>query len=121
MKPHRKKQLIWIIKTWFLTAIGLVLFKYIPMYYYGKEILFDASSHMAWTGFGLYFFWFFIDQKRSWRLPYLILSAVILIIMGVQRIISGEHNEIGVMLGLAVSFFAIIIPRWKEFRKSLKF
>ncbi len=102
-------------------GIGLILFKYIPMYIYGKYILWDASSHMAWTTWGLYVLWFFVDQKKSWRMPYFIFSAVVLIIMGIQRIVAGEHNEIGVMLGLAVAGIAIIIPRWKEFRKGVKF
>lgn len=121
MKPRTKQQLIWIIWTTIIMGIGLILFKYIPMYIYGKYILFDASSHIVWTSWGLYVLWFFVDQKKSWRVPYLILSAVILIIMGIQRIIVGEHNEIGVILGLIIVGIAIAIPRWKEFRKGVEF
>jgi hypothetical protein len=40
--------------------------------------------------------------------------------MGIQRIVAGEHNEIGVMLGLAIAGLAIIIPRWKEFKEGIK-
>jgi membrane-associated phospholipid phosphatase len=121
MKFHTKKQIIWIMWTTIILAIGLILFKYIPMYIYGKDILFDASSHMAWTSWGLYVLWFFVDQKESWRIPYFALCAVILIIMGIQRVVAGAHNEVGVMLGLAVAGLAIIIPRWKEFRKGVRF
>ena len=121
MKQKTKNQLRWIFKTMILIGIGMVLFKYVPMHIYGKDILFDASSHMAWTSWGLYVGWFFIDQNKSWRSPYLILSALILIIMGVQRIISHQHDEVGVILGLVVAFFAITIPRWSEFKKRLKF
>jgi membrane-associated phospholipid phosphatase len=102
-------------------AIGLILFKYIPMAIWGKYILFDASSHIVWTSWGLYVFWFFIDQKKSWRIPYFILCGIVLVIMGIQRIIVGAHNEVGLMLGLAVAGVAIIIPRWKEFRRNLEF
>ena len=102
-------------------VIGLVLFKYIPMMIYGNDILFDASSHIVWTSWALYIIWFFIDQNKSWRIPYLILSAAILILMGVQRIIAHQHNEVGIMLGLLVAFFAMVIPRWKEFTKELRF
>jgi hypothetical protein len=102
-------------------AVGLILFKYIPMYIYGNDILYDASSHMAWTTWGLYVLWFFIDQKKSWRIPYFALSAVVLVIMGVHRVVAGEHNEIGVMLGLAIAGIAIIIPRWKEFKGGIQF
>lgn len=121
MKLHTKQQLKWIFKTTILMGIGLIIFKYIPMEIYGKEILFDASSHMAWTSWGLYVAWFFIDQNKKWRIPYLVLSSVILVIMGIQRIVAGEHNEVGVLLGLGVAFFAITIPRWTEFTRGLKF
>lgn len=121
MKFHTKQQLIWIFWTAVLMAIGLILFKYIPMYLYGKDILFDASSHIVWTSWGLYVVWFFVDQKKEWRIPYFILSAGVLIIMGIQRIIAGAHNELGVMLGLVIAGIAIILPRWNEFEKGVRF
>jgi len=121
MKFHIKKQLKWILWTTIIIIIGLILFKYIPMYIYGEYILFDASSHIIWTSWGLYVMWFFIDQKKSWRIPYFIFSAVVLIIMGIQRIVTNQHNEFGVMLGLAVAGLAIILPRLKEFKKEVNF
>jgi len=121
MNSHTKQQLIWILWTTIIMIIGLIIFKYIPMYIYGKDILFDASSHMVWTSFGLYVIWFFIDQKKSWRIPYFIFSGVVLIIMGIQRIIVRQHNELGVMLGLTIVAIAIIIPRWREFKKGVNF
>ena len=121
MNPHTKKQLLWLLWTAIIMAIGLIIFKYIPIYIYGKDILYDASSHIVWTSFGLYVIWFFIDQKKSWRIPYFIFAGAVLIIMGIQRIISKNHNELGVMLGLAIAVLAIIIPRWKEFKKGVKF
>ncbi len=121
MQAHTRKQIIWLIETAVLTLAGLVLFKYIPMMIFGNNILFDASSHVAWTSFGLYFLWFFIDQNKYLRIPYMLLASVILILMAVQRIFAGEHNEIGVLLGFFVAGMAIIIPRWREFRRGIKF
>jgi len=121
MNQHTQKQIQWICLTFILNSIGLLIFKYIPMYLYGKNILFDASSHIAWTGFGLYFLWFFIDQNKNWRIPYFILSAIILIFMAIQRVIASQHNEIGIILGFFVIGLAIIIPRFKEFKMKLKF
>jgi len=121
MRFHTKQQIIWIMWTTVIMGIGLILFKYIPMQIYGENILFDASSHMIWTVWGLYVVWFFIDQKKSWRIPYFALCTVILIIMGIQRIVAGEHNEVGIMLGLLIAGLAIAIPRWKEFKEEIKF
>jgi len=45
----------------------------------------------------------------------------VLIIMGIQRIVTNQHNEVGVMLGLAIAGLAIILPRLKEFRKGVRF
>lgn len=118
---HVKKQIIWIVWTTIIMGVGLILFKYIPMYFYGKDIFFDASSHVVWTGWGLYVLWFFVDQKKAWRIPYLIFSAVILVIMSIQRIVANQHNEIGVMLGLIIILIAIILPRWKEFKGGIEF
>ncbi len=121
MKLHTKQQIIWISWRTVIMGIGLLLFKYLPMYIYGGYILFDASSHVVWTSWGLYVLWFFIDQKKSWRTPYFIFAGAILIIMSIQRIIAGVHNEVGVVLGLAIAGLAIIIPRWKEFKKGVNF
>lgn len=118
---HVRQQIEWIAWTAFIMIIGLILFKYIPMAIYGKDILFDASSHIVWTSFLLYVLWFFIDQKKSWRVPYIIFAAAILIIMGIQRIIAKQHNEVGVMLGFIIAAIAIILPRRKEFKKGVKF
>ena len=121
MMPHTKRQIVWISWTTLIMVIGLVLFKYNPMYLYGRDILFDASSHIVWTSWGLYVLWFFIDQKKSWRIPYFIFAAGILVIMAIHRIYSNNHNEIGIMLGLAIAGIAIVLPRWNEFKKGVKF
>jgi len=115
------KQIKLLIQTAILMIIGLVIFKYLPMYIWGEDILFDASSHIVWTSFGLYVIWFFIDQNKSWRIPYFIFTGAVLIIMAIQRVIAHQHNEVGIILGLCVAFFAIFIPRWKELGRKFKF
>lgn len=101
--------------------VGLIIFKYIPMAIWGKDILFDASSHVAWTTWGLYaIFLFIISTKKSWKVPYFIIAGLIIIAMAIQRIIAHEHNLIGVLLGFAVVTSAILIPRWKEIKGGRK-
>lgn len=106
-----------IFQTAILTLIGLILFKYIPMYLYGEYILYDASSHMAWTSFGLYTIWLIINHIKKIKVPYIIISALILVGMAIQRILSYNHNVIGVLLGLIVALVAIIIPRYDKITK----
>lgn len=116
-----QKQLIWITYTALLMVIGLILFKYIPMHLFGKDILFDASQHIIVIILALYIFWFFIDQKKSWKIPYFIFAGALIIIVGIQRMIANQHNEVGIMLALIIGALSIIIPRWKEFMAEVKF
>ena len=71
---HTKQQLIWIFWTTVLMTVGLILFKYLPIYLYGKNILYDASISCCFYNLDCIILWFFIDQKKSWRIPYLILQ-----------------------------------------------
>ncbi len=98
--------------------IGILVFKTLPMYLYGDNILFDASRHIVVLSFGLYFLYYLIIQnKENWKLNYIIFSTGILCFMAVQRIIAGAHNEYGVLLGFAVAGFSIFGPLWLEERK----
>ena|SRR3989344_1318666 len=115
------KKIISIFVCFFIMVIGLGLFKYLPMSIYGEDILFDASAHVVWTSFLLYVLWYFVDQSAKLRLPYFILSCAILIIVAVQRIVAGEHNEVGVLLGFAISIAAIVLSRWDYFRGKFDF
>ena len=120
MKTHEDK-----IKSLFFTGllmgIGLVLFKYIPMYLFGSNILFDASMHIIFASFILYLLYFFVDQNKNWRIPYFIFAFAVLIIISVQRVISNNHNDIGLLFGIVISVVSIMIPRWKELNKKFKF
>jgi hypothetical protein len=116
-----KKKIIWVLWTTLIMIIGLFLFKYIPMYLYGENILFDASSHVAWTTWGLYVLWLLVSPKRFWKVFYLLISAVLIVVMAIQRINIGAHNLIGVVLGFVITIIAIAAPRWNEFRKGVYF
>jgi hypothetical protein len=120
-KLHTQKQVKWILFTGLIMIIGLLLFKYLPMWIYGKDILFDASAHIVGTCFVLYIFWFFIDQNKNLRIIYLIFSLAILIVISIQRIITKNHDEFGLILGFIISVIAISLPRLKEVKRSLKF
>ncbi len=99
-------------------VIGSLVFKTLPEYLYGNDILFDASRHIMTLSLGLYFIYaIFIQKKENWKLNYVIFSAMLLGFMGVQRILSGEHNEYGVLLGYALAGLAVFVPLWKEERR----
>ncbi len=117
----KKENLKKIITAGIIMLLGLLLFKYLPISIFGKNILFDASAHVTLTFFILYIIWFFIDQNKSWRIPYFILSAVILIIVAMQRILANEHNDIGIIAGIVLSLLAIGISQWRAIKTSLIF
>lgn len=111
-----KEQIKKILISGIAIFIGLLIFKNLPMLIWGPDILFDASRHVALTIWGFYVLWFFIDQNKKWRIPYFIFAAAVTIIMAIQRIIAKQHNEIGVLLGMAVGLSGIALAE----RKSLK-
>ena len=121
MKKRVKKNIWLLFWTFVVMVIGTVILKYIPMKIFGGGIQFDASLHIIVAAFVLYFIYFFIDENIKWRVPYFIFSSAILVIIAVQRIFAGKHNEIGVLLGILVSVLAIFIPRWEVMKNKLKF
>ena len=56
MKNPRIQKIKNIIFTGLIMILGLILLKYIPMYIWGKNILFDASAHLTITFFIIYAF-----------------------------------------------------------------
>ena len=121
MQKKEVEQIKKILVAGIVIAIGLIIFKYLPMFIFGKNILFDASSHVAWTIFLLYIVWFFIDQNKSWRIPYFILSIAILTIISIQRIVTNNHNLFGLLLGFLIGIFGIAISQYKIIRNKIKF
>ncbi len=109
MKKLNKNQLKKILSTAIFMAIGLLLFKYLPMYIYGSDILFDASQHVTLTIFVLYAIWHFVPKTKKWLLPFYIFSAAILVIISIQRIFIQAHNEAGILLGITISAISIFI------------
>ena len=104
-----------------IMSAGLAIFKFLPMYIWGSDILFDASTHVTTAIFLLYVAWFFIDQNKSWHTPFFIFSLVIITIISMQRILVFAHNDIGLLEGFSISLLAIILSRWSYFKKKLSF
>jgi len=117
---REEKKFMSLVLTLIIMAAGLLLLKYLPMDVFGDDILFDASAHITTACFVLYAFYLFIDKNKSWRVPYFVLSLVVLSIISIQRILISAHNDIGLLLGFLLSVFAIIAPRWKELRGKIK-
>ena len=116
-----KEKIKKIIIAGLISLIGIIILKYIPMKIFGKDILFDASAHITLTIFVLYICWFFIEKNRSWRIPYFVISAAILIIVAIQRIFSYNHNDIGIILGIIIGIISILISNWKYIHNRIKF
>ncbi|MEK7117835.1 MAG: hypothetical protein AAB861_03625, partial [Patescibacteria group bacterium] len=112
----KRTQILRIINAGFLMIVGLLLFKFIPMYIWGRSILFDASMHIITAVFVLYCLWFFIDQNAKWHLPFYIFSALVLFIISIQRIIANAHNDIGLLVGFLIAILSIALAE----RKNLK-
>ncbi len=127
MKKRVKKELSFdekissLIIAGVVMALGLALFKFIPMEILGNEILFDASMHITLAIFLLYILWYFIDQNKGWRIPYFIFSFVVIAVVSLQRVVAGNHNDIGLLLGFLISMLAVIISRWGYFRDKFSF
>lgn len=102
-------------------ALGLLLFKFIPMQLFGENIRFDASFHITATIFCLYVIWFYIDQNKSWRVPFFVFAMLVLSIVALQRLLVDAHSDVGLLAGLAISVGAIMYSRREYFRDKLKF
>jgi len=118
MKKEKAKSLLF---TAVLMAIGLLIFKFLPMSIYGDAILFDASMHITIASFILYTIYLFIDKNKEWRVPYFIFCLGILTIISLQRIIDNAHNDIGLLMGFLLSVISIMIPNWKEIKDKIEF
>ena len=91
------------------------------MQIWGSGILFDASFHITATIFALYILWYFIDQNKKWRMPFLVLSLAVVIIVAMQRILADAHNDVGLLIGLIISASAIVVSRWDYFKGKFDF
>jgi len=120
-RSRARLQMFRILGAALLVGIGLFIFKYIPQFLWGDDIQFDASQHVAITILLLYCLWFFIDQNKSWRLPFFVFATALVVFIAIQRIIVGAHNEIGVLLGLLISLGAIAFVERKKLKKKISF
>jgi len=115
-----KKKFVGLVLTFIIMMVGLFLLKYLPMSFFGKDILFDASFHITSACLVLYIIYLFLDGNKKWRIPYFVFSLVVLTIISIQRILVNAHNDIGLLLGFVLSVFAIVFPRWKELGGKIK-
>lgn len=116
------KRKIWsLVIAAAIMAVGLILFKLMLMEIFGRNILFDASMHLTIAMFILYVGWYFIDQNKSWRVPYFIFSLAVITIISVQRVLVNAHNDVGLLGGFLLSIVAIIISRWHYFHNKFEF
>jgi len=116
-----KEELRNLLVSGIVILVGLILLKFIPMLLFGGDILFDASAHIAIAIFILYLLWFFIDQNKNWRIPYFIFAFMVLTIISVQRVINGYHNDVGLLLGLALGLVSIGVAEWKRIKNKFDF
>lgn len=121
MKNKIKEQIKKIILAGIVIYSGIFLFKLIPMQIFGEHILFDASFHLSTAIFILYIFWFFVDQNKKWRTIYFFFSMLILAIIAFQRILTNNHNDFGLLLGLVIGALGIGIAEIKQLKGKLKF
>ena len=121
MKKVTTNKIKILAKTALVMIFGLFIFKFVPMEIFGRDIKFDASAHITITIFWLYVLWFFVDQNKSWRTIFFILSLVVISIVAIQRILVDAHSDIGLLGGLIISFVAIIYSQPKYFKNKFKF
>jgi hypothetical protein len=121
MNKQKISQIKKIMQTAIILFLLILLFKFVPEKIFGRDILFDASLHISLACFILYILWFFIDQNKNWRIPYLIFCLAVIIIIALHRIVINAHNDLGLLIGLIISLIAIIIPNFKKIKNKIKF
>lgn len=121
MSKNTFKQVQALIKAGSVMIIGLIFFKLIPMQLFGDDITFDASAHITIAMLVLYFIWFWIDQNKSWRIPFFIFALVVLSIISIQRILMNAHDDFGLLAGFLLSLISIGYAQAKHFKNKFKF
>lgn len=102
-------------------ALGILVFKFIPMAIWGENILFDASLHITTAFLVLYIIWFFVDQEKKLYTPFFILAGVVLFVISLQRIEANAHNDIGILLGVLISLVSIYSSEKEVLGKMIEF
>lgn len=110
-----------ILTSIIISFLLIIILKYMPMHFFGNNILYDASLHVVITINILYILWFFIDQNKSWRIPYFVFALAVLSIISIQRIIGHFHNEIGITLGILIGLISIATAEHKQLRNKFNF
>lgn len=102
-------------------GLFIIVAKAIPMYIWGRDILFDASLHLTFAFWILYILWFFVDQNKSIQFPFFLIAILVLFIISIQRILVHAHNDIGLLLGLIISLVSIGIVERKRIKGMFEF
>jgi hypothetical protein len=106
-------------ETIFIMIIGLLIFKYLPMFIFGSNILFDASLHVIFISLVLYVLYLTVEDHKQLRMAYLLFSIVVLVGIGIQRYVAFKHDLFGIIMGLVISYIAIMLPLRRK-RKIVK-
>jgi len=110
-----------IILATLVSVVGIVFFKLLPMMIWGDMIKYDVSFHIIVTILVLYVLWFFIDQNPTWRVPFFMVSSVIIIVVAVQRLLVDAHNDIGILFTFVISIVALSSAEWRDIKDKLSF
>jgi len=110
-----------IVTSIFVAAVGLLLFKLVPMVMWGTTIEFDASFHVTAVTLAMYVLWFFIDQNPKWRTPFFSIATAVVLVVAIQRLLVDAHSDIGILLALAVGVIAIGAAEWDSIRGKISF
>lgn len=120
-KERQLRQVDDIFRVAILMAMFILSLKYMPMYLWGSDILFDASLHITAAFFVLYVIWFFIDQTKEFRYPFYLFAILVLFVISIQRIAVDAHNDIGLLLGALISIISIGLVEREKLGNKIDF
>ncbi len=120
-KERQLRQVDDIFRVAILMAMFILSLKYMPMYLWGSDILFDASLHITAAFFVLYVIWFFIDQTKEFRYPFYLFAILVLFVISIQRIAVDAHNDVGLLLGALISIISIGLVEREKLGNKIDF
>jgi len=110
-----------IVTSVFVAAVGLFLFKLVPMVFWGATVEFDASFHVTVAILVMYVLWFLIDQNPKWRTPYITVATAVILVVAIQRLLVDAHSDVGILLAFVIGVIAIGSAEWESVKGKLSF